>query len=248
MPVFSPPLAIEKPKSGHGGGVHPPGFGGGDDNGPGDSSPDYDRRLHRARLALILGLVSISILFVTLTAVFVFLRHGSLVFDSRAGSYVREWVQVALPVRLLLINTVVLLISSLTVEMARRATAREMALAPVRTIPGIRIDEEFGVPWLAITVTLGLTFLTGQWMAWQSLEARGFHVSTRTPTPFFYILTGAHAVHLAGGILALLYAGITSLFHRPIEHRRIVLEVAGWYWHFMGILWIYVFALLEFAM
>ena len=76
----------------------------------------------------------------------------------------------------------------------------------------------------------------------------GFHISTRKPTPFFYILTGAHAVHLAGGIVALLYAGLASLFHRSIENRRIVVEVASWYWHFMGILWVYVFALLEFAM
>jgi cytochrome c oxidase subunit III len=247
MPVFSPPLTIEEPKSGHGGGVHPPGLGGGDDNGPGDSSPDYSRRLYRARLALVLALVSISIIFIILTLVFVVLRHGAFVFDSQTGNYVREWVQLTLPIRLLLMNTVVLLISSLTMEMSRRATAREMALAPVRTIPGIRLDREIGIPWLATTITLGLTFLAGQWIAWQSLAARGFHVSTRTPTPFFYVLTGTHAVHLAGGILVLLYAGITSLFHRPIEHRRIVLEVASWYWHFMGLLWIYVFALLEVA-
>jgi cytochrome c oxidase subunit 3 len=248
MPVFSPPLGIEEPKSGQGGGVHPPALGGGDDNGPGDSSPDYGRRLRRARLALMLGLVSISIIFIILTLVFVVLRHGAFVFDSRAGNYVREWVNVTLPVRLLLMNTVVLLISSLTMEMSRRATAREMALAPVRAIPGIRWEHEFGIPWLAITVSLGMTFLAGQWIAWQYLAARGFHVSTRTPTPFFYILTATHAVHLGGGIIALLYAGLTSLFHRPLEHRRIVVEVAAWYWHFMGILWIYVFGLLEFAM
>ena len=248
MSVFSPPVAVEKPKSGQGGGVHPPGFGGGDDNGRGDSSPDYGRRLYRARLALVLALFSISMIFVILTVVFLFLHHGAFVFDSRAGAYIREWVQVSLPVRLLLLNTLVLLISSFTIERSRRSIAREMALAPVRSIPGIRWDEGLRVPWLAITITLGLTFLFGQWMAWQILQAHGFHVSTRKPTPFFYILTGAHAVHLAGGIIALLYAGFASLFRRSIEHRRIVVEVASWYWHFMGILWMYVFALLEFAM
>jgi len=248
MSVFSPPVAIEKPKSGQGGGVHPPGFGGGDDNGPGDSSPDYGRRLYRARLALVLALFSISMIFVILTVVFVFLHHGAFVFDSRSVAYIREWVQVSLPIRLLLLNTLVLLISSFTIEMSRRSIAREMALAPVRAIPGIRWDEGFGVPWLGITIALGLTFLIGQWMAWRILQAHGFHISTRKPTPFFYILTGAHAVHLAGGIIALLYAGFASLFRRSIEHRRIVVEVASWYWHFMGILWVYVFALLEFAM
>jgi cytochrome c oxidase subunit 3 len=54
-------------------------------------------------------------------------------------------------------------------------------------------------------------------------------------------------LHLAGGIIALLWAGITSLQRKPIEGRRIVVDVAAWYWHFMGVLWIYVFALLAFA-
>ena len=249
MPVFSPPPAIEKPKSGYGGGVHPPELGGGDNDGPGgDSSPDFGRRLQRARLALLLGLCSISVIFIMLTAVFTYLRHGALVLDVRAGSYIRQWVQVALPIRLLLINTVVLFISSFTMEMSRRSSAREAALAPLRGIPGIKLDRGFAVPWLAITVTLGLTFLAGQWIAWQWFSAHGFHVSDRTPTPFFYVLTATHAVHLAVGIFVLLYAGFAALFRKSIEHRRIVTEVASWYWHFMGVLWIYVFGLLKFAM
>jgi cytochrome c oxidase subunit 3 len=50
-----------------------------------------------------------------------------------------------------------------------------------------------------------------------------------------------------GGILALFYAGLTSYLHRPPETRRIVIDVTAWYWHFMGVLWIYVFGLLYFA-
>jgi len=248
MSVFSPPPTVARPQSGYGGGVHPPELGGGDDNGPGDSSPDYSRRLHRARLALLLALCSISFLFVILTAVFAYLRHGAFVFDIHAGSYIRQWVQVALPVRLLLVNTAVLFMSSFTMEMSRRSGARELALAPLRGIPGIKLDRGFGIPWLAITIMLGLTFLAGQWIAWQWFSGHGFHISTRTPTPFFYILTGAHALHLSVGILVLLYAGFAALFDKPIEHRRIVTEVTSWYWHFMGILWVYVFGLLEFAM
>jgi cytochrome c oxidase subunit 3 len=62
------------------------------------------------------------------------------------------------------------------------------------------------------------------------------------------LLTAAHAVHLAGGIVALLWAAVmTSLLHRPVEGRRIVVDVTAWYWHFMAVLWIYVFALLGFA-
>jgi cytochrome c oxidase subunit III len=248
MPVAAPPsIAIGRPKSGEsGGGVHPPAYGGGGDNGPGDGFPDYERRLKRAKLGLVLGIVSISMLFVTVTAVFL-LRQAAVVLDHPTSEHVGAWVPVELPVRLLLLNTFVLLVSSLAMEMARRAMACEMVLAPVRAIPGIAFDRELRIPWLAITITLGLIFLIGQWLAWEALRAQGFHVSTIGPSPFFYILTGAHAVHLAVGIFVLLYAGVISLLHRPIEHRRIVLEVAGWYWHFMGALWVYIFALLQFG-
>ncbi len=246
MPVVSPPIAIDRPRSGQGGGVHPPAYGGGGDNGPGDGSPDYSRRLNRARLGLLFALVPISMLFVTFTAIYL-LRHVALVFDSRTHTYVREWVRVTLPVRLLLVNTFVLLLSSLTIEMARRTVTREMALAPVRTIPGIALGRERGVPWLAITVGLGLLFLGGQWLAWETLAAHGFRLASNASSSFVYILTGSHALHLAGGIVVLLYAGILALLRHPIEQRRIVLEIAARYWHFMSILWAYIFALLQFA-
>jgi len=90
-------------------------------------------------------------------------------------------------------------------------------------------------------------FLGGQWLAWVSLRAHGFYIDSGGASPFFYLLTAAHAVHLAGGILVLLYARAIFVLRRTIEQRRIVVEVAGWYWHFMGVLWVYIFALLEFG-
>lgn len=248
MSAQSPHVVVERPKLGRGwGGVHPPEFGGGGgDDGRDDGYPDYGRRLHRARLALILGMVSISILFITITAVF-FLRQASVVFDSRTGQYIREWATIQLPVRLLLWNTAILLLSSLSIELARRSLARDMVLAPVAGIAGISLQRGLRAPWLAITIVLGLMFLGGQWLAWDAVRVNGFHVFSDGASPFFYILTGAHAVHLAVGIAVLLYAGVISLLRRNIEHRRIVLEVASWYWHFMAVLWVYVFALLEFG-
>jgi cytochrome c oxidase subunit 3 len=247
MTAQSPPFVIERPKVGQGwGGVHPPVVGGGGDGGPDDGFPDYERRMHRARLALILGIVSISMLFVTLTAIF-FLRQAALVLDHQSGRFIHEWAQVVLPVRLLLWNTLVLLVSSATMELARRSVAREMALAPVARISGIAIDKELRFPWGAVTLVLGVLFLLGQWRAWEAVLSQGFHVSTSGSSPFFYLLTGAHAAHLAVGIMILLYAGVISFTRTRLEHRRIVIEVTSWYWHFMGILWIYVFALLEFG-
>jgi cytochrome c oxidase subunit 3 len=248
MPVISAPVSIEESKRRYGGGgVHPPEYGGGGDNGPGDGSFNYRRRLHRARLALLLALSSVSILFVTLTVIFMLMRHGAGILDAHSGNFIREWTPIDLPIGLLMLNTLVLLASSFTIEMARRSVAREMVLAPVRSIPGIALDRELGIPWLGITIALGVLFLFGQWAAWRALQDHGFHMFSGVPSPFFFILTGAHAIHLAGGLAVLFYAGVISLIRRKIEHRRVVIEVAAWYWHFMGILWIYIFVLLYLA-
>jgi len=152
-----------------------------------------------------------------------------------------------LPWVLLGINTVLLLISSLTMEFARREIKRRVALAPLESMPGISLGEEKSFPWLGLTVLLGLGFLVGQWLAWGELKARGFFVDTNPNSSFVYLLTAAHAVHLAGGIVALIWASVTSLLDRPIEGRRIVVDVTAWYWHFMAVLWIYVFGLLAVA-
>jgi cytochrome c oxidase subunit 3 len=100
---------------------------------------------------------------------------------------------------------------------------------------------------LALTVVLGLSFLAGQWTAWRELAARGFYVSTNPSSSFFYLLTGTHGVHLLGGVLALLVAVGAALLRRPIESRLVILDITGWYWHFMAILWIYILCLLKFA-
>ena len=242
MPA-APPQTIDRLKSGHGhGGVHPPAYGGGGDRGPGDGAPDYENRLHRARLGLLLGVVSITLLFVTIPVILL-LRQSHPAFDPQLHSYVPQWTPVVLPIRLLLWNTFVLLLSSLTVEMARRASAREILMAPVHQIAGIAPEKGWRIPWLALTVLLGLCFLAGQWMAWTAVQAH----ATSMMSPFFYLLTGAHAVHLAIGILVLLYAGVATFLRSSMEHRRIVIEIAAWYWHFMGVLWIYILALLQFG-
>src|ERR1700683_472400 len=104
-----------------------------------------------------------------------------------------------------------------------------------------------GFPWLGLTVVLGLGFLTGQWLAWRELADRGFYLATSASSSFVYLLTAVHGIHLIGGILVLLYAAAVSLLHRPVEGRRIVVDVTAWYWHFMFVLWLGIFALLWFV-
>jgi cytochrome c oxidase subunit 3 len=184
--------------------------------------------------------------FISLTSAYVF-RRGLPTFDGSSNSYVRDWGSVDLPWALLAINTGILLFSSVTMELARRAAARQAALAPVRSIPGISLGDEKSFPWLGITVLLGLCFLAGQWMAWGELNNSGFYVNTNPSSSFAFLLTVAHAIHLAGGMIALLWAAGASLLHKPPESQRIAVDITAWYWHFMAVLWVYIFALLAFA-
>jgi cytochrome c oxidase subunit 3 len=192
------------------------------------------------------GLTSIVMIFVSFTTAYV-VRKAGAVWDPARNEYVGNWVPTALPVAILLVNTFVLVLSSLTLEVARRRAAEDVVMAPIANIPGIRVNENRALPWLWATIVLGLTFLGGQYLAWHQLRLGNIDIETSISSSFFFILTGVHAVHLMGGILALLYAGLTSWLHRPPETRRIVIDVTAWYWHFMGLLWIYVFALLYFA-
>ncbi len=244
MATYTPTRPIEHLDHGQKPPVPP--AGGGGDEGPGDGGPSYGARLRRARLGLICAIATVGMVFVSLTSALM-VRRGLPTFDDASRTYFRDWGGVQLPWVLLAINTAILLISSLTMEGARRGMARRAALAPVESIPGVSLGAERNFPWLGVTVILGFGFLLGQGMAWADLRSRGFFVNTNPDSSFIYLFTGAHAVHLAGGIIALLWAGITSLQHKPIEGRRIVVDVAAWYWHFMAVLWIYVFALLAFA-
>ena len=101
--------------------------------------------------------------------------------------------------------------SSFTLEIARRRAAEDVALAPIADIPGIRVSISHALPWVWTTIVLGLGFLAGQAYAWHELRLENITFATNASSSFFFILTGVHAVHLVGGILALLYAGITSL-------------------------------------
>jgi cytochrome c oxidase subunit 3 len=245
MSPLSPPLTVAQPTTGRGrGGLHPPIRGGGDD-GKSGGPPDYGRRIQRARLGLIFALAPITALFFGLAGVYIF-RHGTFALDPRTGTYVRHWIEVKLPIRLLLFNTFLLLLGSVTMEFARRQVSQQAALAPLRSIPGLLIGTQRGFPWLSSSLLFGLAFLAGQWLAWRELESHGFFLDTSASSAFVYLLTATHAVHLAAGIVALLYAQIIALMHKPVEFRRIVVDVTAWYWHFMALLWICIFAFLYF--
>jgi cytochrome c oxidase subunit 3 len=208
--------------------------------------PNYGERLRRARMGLAVAMTPIIMLFVSFTAVYL-IRRGFLSFNVSEAAYIRSWVPVRLPWMYLLANTAVLIASSVAINSARREITREAALAPVQAIPGISLGDERRFPWLTLSAILGLMFLAGQLVVWNKLSAAGFHLTGGTSSSFVYILTGMHGLHLAGGVLALIFANVAAALHRPVETRRIIVDITSWYWHCMTGLWIYILVLFSFA-
>jgi cytochrome c oxidase subunit III len=243
MASYTPTVLVDEPatSTGANGGSPPAWADGGDDF----HSRPFDARLRRARLGLFVGVVGIVMIFVSFTSAYV-VRQGLPTFDSRTNSLVHDWIPVPLP-KLLLVNTFVLLLSSITVELARRRAVRNAALAQLASIPGVSLRGDEKISWLALTVTLGLLFLAGQAMAWRELAASGFYISATPSSSFVFLLTGMHGVHLLGGVIALLIAGLASLLHRSAQSQLILVDITGWYWHFMAVLWVYILVLLEFV-
>jgi cytochrome c oxidase subunit 3 len=242
MASYTPTVSIDDPRTNTGrNGALPPDWGSGGDN---FGSHFFDTRLRRARLGLVVGLTGIAMIFISFTSAYV-VRQGLPTLDPRTNALLHDWFPVPLP-RLLLLNTVVLLISSVTKELARRQAVRK-ACAQFSSIPGVSVDAKGEMSWLALTVVLGLSFLTGQWMAWRELAADGFYLASSPSSSFVYLLTGMHGIHLFGGVVALLSAGAASLLRRSADSQSILVDVTGWYWHFMAVLWVYILCLLEFV-
>lgn len=249
MPPLTP--ASTRP-SGYNGAALPPRTGGGGGGGRSsggnrpDFIPNYGDRLRRARKGLAIALAPVLVLFISYTSAYL-IHWGFVGMDVSDAAYRKAWVPVQLPWALLLANTAILIVSSLTVDRARRGITRQAALAPVQSIPGVSLGDERHFPWLPLTTILGILFLAGQLLLWSQLSSQGFHFAGGTSSSFIYMLTAMHGLHLAAGILALFIAAAAAILRRPLETRRIIIDITSWYWHAMTGLWIYILILFSFA-
>jgi cytochrome c oxidase subunit 3 len=201
----------------------PTGGGPTDPFDPKDWPPGYSRddasEPVKYRIGMWVALGSISMLFAALTSAYIF-RESSA-----------DWIAIRLPAALW-VSTAAIAASSLTFEFARRALRRGYHALFSR--------------WITLTAGLGLSFLIFQIAAWRDLRAQGVYVNTNPHSSFFYLLTSLHAIHLAGGLIALLVVTAAALRRRIGFRKRNVTEVTAIYWHFMDALWIYIFVLLFF--
>jgi len=139
------------------------------------------------------------------------------------------WQNIELP-SLLWPNTAVLLMSSLAIELSRKAIRRN--------------DVQSMKRWLGVGGLLGLAFVVGQLAAWRQLVNTGVYLPSTLQSSFFYILTGLHGVHLLGGLIGLCFVFGKALSNRLTAFNYEPLKLCAAYWHVMDGLWLYLFLLL----
>jgi cytochrome c oxidase subunit III len=250
--IFTPHKTTEIERKNPGTGGKPPldrrPTGGGGDGENWENRPNGRRGprelIARYRMMVLFALAGDLMFFVALISAF-FVRQSSGHIDPRSNSFVADWHAITIP-SILWLNTAVLLLSTITMELARRQLFREVDV----------MDEWLGLgrpatkrtaPWIIATFALGCTFLVGQWVAWNQLWIQGYHFSSTPAGYFFYLITGAHGAHLILGLLSLCGAFLSLYLLKKLEYRQIVVDCSAWYWHFMGVFWIVLVALLVFG-
>jgi cytochrome c oxidase subunit 3 len=188
------------------------GWGGGEPSGRAASVP---QRTYVTGMTI--GLGGILMFFMALVSAYI----------VRKGMPDSGWVPLPVIPRILWLNTLILVASSFTIARSRKL---------------FRADDQPGFRhWWGVTTILGIFFLVGQVIAWRQMVHAGVFLATNPSSSFFYVFTGAHGLHLLGGILALL-----SVLVRPTHRltRGTATEVVAMYWHFMDGLWVFLFLLL----
>jgi cytochrome c oxidase subunit 3 len=180
---------------------------------------------NRYRIGMWVAIAAILMMFTALSSAYI----------VRAAS-ANDWQALTMP-RILWLSTILIVVSSGALEVARR-----------KWKGAIGNNHK---PWLLFTFALGTGFLISQLLAWRELARQGVYVASHPHSSFFYLLSATHAVHLLGGLAALAFISVRPRV--PQEDRFAVARAQGsadavaLYWHFMALLWLYLFVLLFFV-
>jgi cytochrome c oxidase subunit 3 len=163
-----------------------------------------------------------------------------MIFGGLTSAYIVRradpgWLTFELP-KMFYISTTVIIVSSVTMFYALQSAKKD-------NYQGIQIG-------VLLTLLLGMSFALCQFLAWKALVAQGIFIGGRTSNPagsFLYVISGAHLAHLMGGVIMLIYVCIKSF--RKIYHSKnlLGLQLASIFWHFLDLLWVYLFLFLYFA-
>ena len=183
--------------------------------------PRPDTGLANGKLGIWLFLASEVMLFGALFSTYILLRVGAV-----------EWPHGELSVTLGAINTVILICSSVTMVVAWAKLKMN--------------DFAKGRLYVLVTVALAAVFLVNKYFEYAEHFSKGEVPSHSTFFAIYYTLTGLHGLHIIGGIVVMLYlAGPgASLWKRSPEQFANRVEYTGLYWHFVDLVWIFLFPVL----
>lgn len=189
-------------------------------------SPAEEQRQIKEKVAkplLWIAMVSMVMLFGAFTSAY-WVRRG-------AGN----WLDFDLP-QMFYISTAVIIISSVTMNWTLSAARKN-------DFKSIKIGS-------LLTLLLGIAFVVCQFQAWSVLvDQKVFFAGNQSNAAgsFLYVLTGLHLAHLAFGLVALLVVWIKSILHKYNSENLLGIRLCAIFWHFLDVLWIYLFLFLLFA-
>ena len=156
---------------------------------------------------------------------------GSMVmmFAGLTSAYVVKsgqatWQEIRIP-QLFWYSTIAIVLSSLAIRLSLRAfKGREM--------------QKYRL-LIAVTFALGIVFIVLQYFGFQQMWASGIKLTGSGAGQFIYVIAGFHALHVLGGIIALMIIFIKAFTGKVKTYTSLPIEIAGTYWHFVDILWLY---------
>ncbi len=176
-------------------------------------------KIHPQKFALWVGMAGIAMMFAALTSAYV--------VKQSAGN----WLEFSFPNHFYF-STISIVLSSFALH---------------KSFVDYKTGNESGYKWfLFIGVILGSAFVVLQYFGWTALYAMGVDLKGNASGGFFYLITGLHVIHVLGGIAALIVTMLNafSLKYKVTEKRKLRFDLVVNYWHFVDILWVYLFIFL----
>ena len=175
---------------------------------------DQNNKIHPHKFILWVAIGSIIMMFAGLTSAYIVKREQP------------GWTSYTTPIAFYY-STAIILISSITIFLAAKSF-RERRMIRYRKL-------------VVATILLGLAFVLLQWLGFRHLWISGITFHGSGAGQFLYIIAGLHAVHIIGGIIALLVLWIRAKNARIRSYNVVPVDVVSTYWHFVDLLWIYLF-------
>lgn len=172
------------------------------------------KKIHPHKFTLWVGLGSVIMMFAGLTSAYI------------VKGAQPDWTTVEIP-PVFYFSTLAILVSSITIQMSLKAF-KERRMMNYRRL-------------ISITALLGVTFITLQIVGFTQLWNTGVDLTGSGAGQFLYIIFGLHVLHVLGGVIALLVIFIKAYTSRVKNYNPVTIEIASTYWHFVDLLWIYLF-------